>query len=108
MEFTFVVKESAEGKPWIAAEPNSDIANARVIGFELVPETTLIDNATTATTTMPLRRAIDCAISPCDIFKSALHRPFTRRLNPFGSRLVEFFCSGGSVGKATRGISHHQ
>jgi hypothetical protein len=106
MEFTFVVKESAEGKPWIAAEPNSDIANARVIGFELVPETTLIDN--TATTTMPLRRAIDCAISPCDIFKSALHRPFTRRLNPFGSRLVEFFCSGGSVGKATRGISHHQ
>jgi hypothetical protein len=108
-----VVKESAEGKPWIAAEPNSDIANARVIGFELVPETTLIasigsEQRTTATTTMPLRRAIDCAISPCDIFKSALHRPFTRRLNPFGSRLVEFFCSGGSVGKATRGISHHQ
>jgi hypothetical protein len=45
MEFTFVVKESAEGKPWIAAEPNSDIANARVIGFELVPETTLDDAA---------------------------------------------------------------
>jgi hypothetical protein len=45
MEFTFVVKESAEGKPWIAAEPNSDIANARVIGFELAPETTLNDAA---------------------------------------------------------------
>jgi hypothetical protein len=38
MEFTFVVKESAEGKPWIAAEPNSDIANARVIGFETMPQ----------------------------------------------------------------------
>ena len=45
MEFTFVVKEFAEGKPGIAAEPNSDIANARVIGFELVPETTLDDAA---------------------------------------------------------------
>ena len=39
------LKESAEGKPWIAAELNSDIANARVIGFELVPETTLYDAA---------------------------------------------------------------
>jgi hypothetical protein len=40
------VKESAEGKPWIAAEPNSDIATARgLIGFELAPETTLDDAA---------------------------------------------------------------
>jgi hypothetical protein len=45
MEFTFVVKATAEGKPWIAAEPNSDIANARLIGLELAPETTLDDAA---------------------------------------------------------------
>jgi hypothetical protein len=46
MEFTFVVKESAEGKPWLAAEPTSDIAEARgVFGFELAPGTTLDDAA---------------------------------------------------------------
>ena len=46
MEFTFVVKESAEGKPWIAAEPNSDIADTRgLISFELAPGTTLDDAA---------------------------------------------------------------
>ena len=49
MEFTFVVKESAEGKPWIAAEPNSDIAGTRgLISFELAPGTTLDDAAEVA------------------------------------------------------------
>jgi hypothetical protein len=41
-EFTFVVKEGAEGRPWIAAEPLSgETVFKGLVGFDLASDATL-------------------------------------------------------------------